>query len=91
MRETHIPEAEGRGGYEFISWYICHIPLPPRGISNSIILRTVGCSLLYAKVSVIIGIFIVTFSRVITMCPFYMDVCGVFSQGSNDAVFQEGI
>ena len=20
--------------YEFLSWYICHIPLPPRGLSN---------------------------------------------------------
>ncbi len=31
IRETHIP----LGRCEFLSWYICHIPLLPRGISNN--------------------------------------------------------
>ncbi len=34
---SHIPlENLISPSYEFLSWYICHIPLPPRGISNRI-------------------------------------------------------
>ncbi len=36
MRETRIPSAFDLGGYEFLSWYIRHIPLPSHGISNNI-------------------------------------------------------
>ncbi len=36
MREIHTPSVFGLGGYEMLSWYICHIPRQPSGISNSI-------------------------------------------------------